>query len=146
MSPVCSPRHPVVAYLLLVRPMRLFLIASITIATAAMASDQPKIDGRVNAVSASDVRHISAAARDWLHSTPDFARRFGQRISLIHIVSADKAEVHVGSADIPSKRLFCRRLYYCRADTRCLEGRRRYSHGSRYVAIDGIARRGLTNR
>ena len=87
--------------------MRLFLIVGISIATTAMAaSDQPKIDGRVNAVSASDVRHICAAARDWLHSTPDFARRFGQRISLIHIVSADKAEVHVGRADMPPRGYF----------------------------------------
>ena len=87
--------------------MRLLLIAGISIATAAMASsEQLKVDGRVNAISASDVRHISAAARDWLHSTPDFARRFGQRISLIHIVSADKAEVHVGRSETGSHEYF----------------------------------------
>jgi hypothetical protein len=76
-------------------------------ATALFASgDQSKIDGKVRAVSADDVRAITTAAKQWLHQTPDLAKRGGDNPSLIHVVDHNKAEAHFGAQDRKSQGYF----------------------------------------
>ena len=84
----------------------LFLLACFCAVTLHAAGDQPKIDGKVGAVSSADIRAITAAAKGWLRQTPDLGKRNGDGLSSIHVVDHNKAEAHFGTRDAKTRGYF----------------------------------------
>jgi hypothetical protein len=72
----------------------LALLGCLCAAVLFAATDHPKIDGKVDTVSQSDIRAITVAAKRWLRATPDLAARTGEQLVLIHILDRNKAEAH----------------------------------------------------
>jgi len=74
-----------------------FLLFPFCIATVLAADDKPKIEGRVSAVSPTDIQLIAGAANGWLQKmhAQNPNQRAVDKLSLIHVVDHNKAEVHM---------------------------------------------------
>jgi len=75
----------------------LALLCCFSAATLHAASNSPKTDGRVSAVSKTDLQLIAAAGKWWLQKmhAENPTEKTNAKLSLIHIVNHDKAEVHI---------------------------------------------------
>ena len=74
-----------------------FLVYCFCAVTLLAADDQPKIDGKVGAVSKVDIEFISGTAKSWLQKVhaQEPEKKTIDRLSSIHILSGDRAEVHL---------------------------------------------------
>jgi hypothetical protein len=88
------------------RALRL-LLYSFCAATLLGASDRPKVDGKVRAVSKADVELIAAAAKSWLQKMHalDPSKKTVDRLTSIHVLNSHTAEVHL-KQEYPRDRSF----------------------------------------